>query len=87
MYTSSSNHSSQFGNVFYAGNCGSGEEEQKRPLQTYFFFFSLQNRTIHDVDNVESSHLIKLVHAVQSLKRIKLHLCHAVKVGKLSNTN
>lgn len=36
------------------------------PLQTFFF---LQNRKIRDVDNVESSHLIKLVHAVQSLKR------------------
>lgn len=72
MYTSSSNHSSQFGNFFYVGNCGSGEEEQKRPLQTYFFFFFFfllcKNHTIHDVDNVESSHLIKLVHAVQSLR-------------------
>lgn len=78
MYTSSSNHSSQVRNFFYAGgNCGSGEEEQKRPSQTYFFPPpSLQNCTIPDVDNVESSHLIKLVHAVQSLKRKKkLHLC------------
>lgn len=48
----------------------------------------LENHTIHDVDNVESPHLIKLVHAVQSLKKEgKTHLCHAVKVGKLSNTN
>lgn len=34
----------------------------------------LQNCTIHDVDNVESSHLIKLVHAVQSLERKKIAL-------------
>ncbi len=48
---------------------GVEKKEQKRPSQTYFFFSPPQNRTIHDVDNVESSHLIKLVHAVQSLKR------------------
>lgn len=51
---------------FYVENCGSGERKS-RPLKTYFFFL-LKNRTIHNVDNVESSHLIKLVHAVQSLK-------------------
>lgn len=53
-------------------------KSRKNPSQTYFFPPSLlQNCTIHDVDNVESSHLIKLVHAVQSLKRKKkkLHLC------------
>lgn len=38
---------------------------------TFFLRPLLQNCTIHDVDNVESSHLIKLVHAVQSLKRKK----------------
>lgn len=61
----------------------------KRASQTYIFFLSLllKNCTIHNVDNVKSSHLIKLVHAVQSLKKKKMHSCHAVKVGKLSNTN
>lgn len=47
---------------------GVERKSRKRPSQTYFLFF-LQNCTIHDVDNAESSRLIKLVHAVQSLKR------------------
>lgn len=81
MYTSSSNHSSQFGNFLLL--CGEivGVERKRRKdprRPTFFFFFSsssYKNRTIHDVDNVESSHLIKLVHAVQSLKREKKKNC------------
>lgn len=59
------------------------EEEQKRPSQTYFLLPLLQYCSIHDVDNVDSSHLIKLMHGVQKKKKCT----YAVKVGKLSNTN
>lgn len=74
MYTSSSNRSSQFGKFSFMQEFARVERTSgKRPSQTYIFFLSLllQNCTIHDVDNVKSSHLIKLVHAVQSLKKKK----------------
>lgn len=56
----------------------SGED----PCRRLFFLPPPQNRTIHDGDNVEGSHLIKLVHAVQSLKRKK---CTHVMPWKWAN--
>lgn len=91
MYTSSSNHSPEFRKFLLCRKLWEWKERAEKTLADvvffFFFFHPPQNRTIHDADNVESSHLIKVVHAVQSLKRKKMHLCHAVKVGKLSNTN
>lgn len=56
----------------------------KRASQTYIFFLSLlQNCTIHNVDNVKSSHLIKLVHAVQSLKKKKNALMSRRESGQI----
>lgn len=47
----------------------------KRASQTYIFF--------HNVDNVKSSHLIKLVHAVQSLKKKKNALMSRRESGQI----
>lgn len=57
----------------------------KRASQTYISFPSLllQNCTIHNVDNVKSSHLIKLVHAVQSLKKKKNALMSRRESGQI----
>lgn len=63
---------------------GVEKKSGKDPCRPVFFFFlSPQNRTIHDADNVESSHLIKLVHAVQSLKRKKNALMSCRESGQI----
>lgn len=60
---------------------GRVEKEPRRP--TFFFLSLLQNCTIHNVDNVKSSHLIKLVHAVQSLKKKKNALMSRRESGQI----
>lgn len=69
MYTSSSNHSSQFRKMaFMRKGAGTVGAKRRRRRKSFFFFFPLPLQLVMLI-TWRVSHLIKLVHAVQSLKR------------------
>lgn len=78
MCTSSSDQPSQFRNISFKQEIVGVEMRNRkgprRPAGFFSSFASAKIHTIYDVDNVKSAHLIKLVQAVQSLKRKKYAL-------------
>lgn len=68
MYTSSSNHSSQFRKMAFMRKGAGTVGAKRRRWWRVFFFFPLPLQLVMLI-TWRVSHLIKLVHAVQSLKR------------------